>query len=131
MIVTSRSYAEEHGLPILAEIGAAGAGRRPRPVPAVPAVQRHRQALKKEQLEPGDVDLFEINEAFAQVAIQSMRELEAPADKVNVNGGAISLGHPIGMWEPVSRSHSPWSCSVVAAASVSPACAVAAAKATR
>jgi acetyl-CoA C-acetyltransferase len=43
------------------------------------------------------VDLFEINEAFAAVAIQSMRELKVDAESVNVNGGAIALGHPIGM----------------------------------
>jgi acetyl-CoA C-acetyltransferase len=97
VLVTSRSFAEERGLPVLAEIGAAGyvAG----PDPSLQSQPSHaiRQALTKEGLEPPDVDLFEINEAFAQVAIQSMRELEAPDDKVNVNGGAISLGHPIGM----------------------------------
>ena len=44
----------------------------------------------------GDVDLFEINEAFAVVALAAMRDLDLPADKVNVNGGACALGHPIG-----------------------------------
>jgi acetyl-CoA C-acetyltransferase len=97
VVVTSRSYAEQHGLPILAEIGAAGQVAGPDPSLQSQPSNAIRQALGKEQLEPSDVDLFEINEAFAQVAIQSMRELEAPVDKVNVNGGAISLGHPIGM----------------------------------
>lgn len=97
VLVTSRAFAEQHGLPILAEIGAAGyvAG----PDPSLQSQPSHaiRSALEKEGLQPSDVDLFEINEAFAQVAIQSMRELEVSDEKVNVNGGAISLGHPIGM----------------------------------
>ena len=54
------------------------------------------QALEKIGKQPGDVDLWEINEAFASVAINSMRMLEVDEDKVNVNGGAIALGHPIG-----------------------------------
>jgi acetyl-CoA C-acetyltransferase len=54
------------------------------------------QALEKIGKKPGDVDLWEINEAFASVAINSMRMLEIDEDNVNVNGGAIALGHPIG-----------------------------------
>jgi acetyl-CoA C-acetyltransferase len=54
------------------------------------------KALGKENLTPDQVDLYEINEAFASVAIQSMRELEITPDNVNVNGGAISMGHPVG-----------------------------------
>jgi acetyl-CoA C-acetyltransferase len=54
------------------------------------------QALEKIGKKPGDVDLWEINEAFASVAINSVRMLEIDEDKVNVNGGAIALGHPIG-----------------------------------
>jgi acetyl-CoA C-acetyltransferase len=54
------------------------------------------QALEKIGKTPGDVDLWEINEAFASVAINSMRMLEIDDEKVNVNGGAIALGHPIG-----------------------------------
>ena len=54
------------------------------------------KALKKLDLTPADVDLWEINEAFASVALNSVRMLEIDEDKVNVNGGAIALGHPIG-----------------------------------
>jgi acetyl-CoA C-acetyltransferase len=54
------------------------------------------QALEKIGKKPGDVDLWEINEAFASVAINSVRMLEIDEDKVNVNGGAIALGHPLG-----------------------------------
>jgi acetyl-CoA C-acetyltransferase len=55
-----------------------------------------RKALGKEGLTPEQIDLFEINEAFASVAIQSMRDLEINSDNVNVNGGAIAMGHPVG-----------------------------------
>ncbi len=55
-----------------------------------------RKALAKAGLEPEDIDLYEINEAFAAVAMRFMRELNLPADKVNVNGGAIAMGHPLG-----------------------------------
>jgi acetyl-CoA C-acetyltransferase len=54
------------------------------------------QALDKVGLAPEDIDLFEINEAFASVTINSMRMLCVDESKVNVNGGAIALGHPIG-----------------------------------
>ncbi|NEE35149.1 acetyl-CoA C-acyltransferase, partial [Streptomyces sp. SID7982] len=54
-------------------------------------------ALKKDGLTVDDLDLIEINEAFAAVAVQSMKDLGVTSDKVNVNGGAIALGHPIGM----------------------------------
>ncbi|MGH2763765.1 MAG: hypothetical protein ACRDLD_14495, partial [Thermoleophilaceae bacterium] len=53
-------------------------------------------ALEKAGLTVDDIDLFEINEAFASVALNSIRMLDVPEDKVNVNGGAIALGHPIG-----------------------------------
>ena len=54
-------------------------------------------ALTKAGLTPDDIDLFEINEAFASVALSSMKALGVGTDKVNVDGGAISMGHPIGM----------------------------------
>ncbi|MGW3270670.1 acetyl-CoA C-acyltransferase, partial [Streptomyces kronopolitis] len=54
-------------------------------------------ALKKDGLAVADLDLIEINEAFAAVAVQSVKDLGVSPEKVNVNGGAIALGHPIGM----------------------------------
>ena len=54
-------------------------------------------ALARSGIEPADIDLFEINEAFAAVVVASMAELGITADRVNVNGGAIALGHPLGM----------------------------------
>jgi acetyl-CoA C-acetyltransferase len=59
----------------------------------VPAIQK---ALRKAGVAGGDVDLWEVNEAFAAQAVAVGRELEIPGDKLNVNGGAIALGHPIG-----------------------------------
>jgi acetyl-CoA C-acetyltransferase len=97
LVVMSRRKAEELGAPILAEIGAAGfvagpdASLQSQPANAI------AQALGKEGLSAADLDLVEINEAFASVGIQSMRDLGLTSDKVNVDGGAISLGHPVGM----------------------------------
>jgi acetyl-CoA C-acetyltransferase len=97
VVVMSRAKAEELGLEVLAEIGASGnvagpdASLQSQPANAI------KQALGKEGLTPQDLDLVELNEAFAQVGIQSSRELGLPVEKVNVDGGAISLGHPVGM----------------------------------
>jgi acetyl-CoA C-acetyltransferase len=55
-----------------------------------------RRALKKAGMTARDIDLFEVNEAFAAVPLAFMKDLEVPHDKVNVNGGAIALGHPLG-----------------------------------
>ncbi|MFL6131629.1 MAG: acetyl-CoA C-acetyltransferase [Nocardioidaceae bacterium] len=55
-----------------------------------------RKALSKAGLTPSDIDLYEINEAFAAVALRYMRDLDLPHEKVNVNGGAIAMGHPLG-----------------------------------
>ncbi|MFD3553219.1 acetyl-CoA C-acetyltransferase [Streptomyces goshikiensis] len=97
VVVMSKAKAEELGLEWLAEIGAHGnvAGPdnslHPQPTNAI------LQALKKDGLEVGDLDLVEINEAFAAVVVQSVKDLGVSPEKVNVNGGAIALGHPIGM----------------------------------
>jgi acetyl-CoA C-acetyltransferase len=96
VVVTSRARAEELGAPVLAEIGAHGVVAGPDPSLLSQPANAIRKALDREELDPGDVDLYEINEAFASVAIQSMRDLGITADNVNVNGGAIAMGHPIG-----------------------------------
>jgi len=97
VVVMSRVKAEELGLPWLAEIGAHGVVAGPDPSLQSQPANAIRTALAKEGIGVADLDLVEINEAFASVAIQSMRELELDEEKVNVNGGAIALGHPIGM----------------------------------
>ena len=97
VVVMSRAKAEELGAPVLAEVGAHGVVAGPDPSLQSQPSNAITKALKRESLTPADVDLFEINEAFASVAIQSMRDLGITAENVNVNGGAISMGHPVGM----------------------------------
>ena len=92
----SRAKAEELGAPILAEIGAHGVVAGPDPSLLSQPSNAILKALKRENLTPQDVDLFEINEAFAAVALQSMRDMDIDDSNVNVNGGAISMGHPVG-----------------------------------
>jgi acetyl-CoA C-acetyltransferase len=97
VVVMSKAKAEELGLPWLAEIGAHGNVAGPdNSLHAQPA-NAIRQALTKAGLGVADLDLIEINEAFAAVGLLSMRELGVGPEMVNVNGGAIALGHPIGM----------------------------------
>jgi acetyl-CoA C-acetyltransferase len=97
VVVMSRAKAEELGVPVLAEIGAHGTVAGPDNSLHSQPSNAINHALGKAGLAVGDLDLIEINEAFAAVGIQSMRDLGVGPDIVNVNGGAIALGHPIGM----------------------------------
>lgn len=97
VVVMSRAKAEELGLEWLAEIGAHGNVAGPDNSLQSQPSNAILHALKKDGLEVADLDLIEINEAFAAVAVQSMKDLGVTPEKVNVNGGAIALGHPIGM----------------------------------
>ena len=97
VVVTSDTRAAELGLPVLAEIVAYGSVAGPDPSLHSQPSNAIRAALARAGLDAEDLDLVEINEAFAAVAIQSVRDLGVPDDIVNVDGGAISLGHPIGM----------------------------------
>ncbi len=97
VVVTSRAKAAELGLPVLAEVGHHGFVAGPNPSLQSQPSNAISAALRKEGLTPADVDLFEINEAFAAVGIQSMRDLGIGPEVTNVNGGAIALGHPVGM----------------------------------
>ncbi|WP_435193887.1 acetyl-CoA C-acetyltransferase [Streptomyces sp. NRRL F-5630] len=97
VVVMSRAKAEELGLEWLAEIGAHGNVAGPDNSLQSQPSNAIKHALSKEGIGVGDLDLIEINEAFAAVAVQSMAELGVTPEKVNVNGGAIALGHPIGM----------------------------------
>jgi acetyl-CoA C-acetyltransferase len=96
VVVTSRERAAAEGLPVLASVVAYG-------TVAGPDTSLHSQpsraiadACRRAGLSPADLDLVEINEAFAAVALRSTRELELDEAIVNVNGGAVALGHPIG-----------------------------------
>ncbi|MFE7353673.1 acetyl-CoA C-acetyltransferase [Streptomyces sp. NPDC057543] len=97
VVVMSKAKAEELGLDWIAEIGAHGNVAGPDNSLQSQPSNAIKHALKKDGLEVADLDLIEINEAFAAVAVQSMKDLGVTPDKVNVNGGAIALGHPIGM----------------------------------
>jgi acetyl-CoA C-acetyltransferase len=96
VVVMSAEAAERAGLPVLAEIGANGNVAGPDNSLHSQPSNAIKQALAKAGLTAADLDLIEINEAFAVVVIQSMRDLGVGPDKVNVNGGAIAIGHPIG-----------------------------------
>jgi len=97
VVVMSKAKAEELGLTWLAEIGASGQVAGPDSTLQMQPANAIAKACAKEGLTPADLDLVEINEAFAAVGIVSARELGLSEDKVNVNGGAIALGHPVGM----------------------------------
>ncbi|MGR6321766.1 acetyl-CoA C-acetyltransferase [Micromonospora soli] len=97
VVVMSKAKAKELGLTWLAEIGAHGNVAGPDNSLHSQPSNAINHALKKAGLGVSDLDLIEINEAFAAVGIQSSRDLGVSPDKVNVNGGAIALGHPIGM----------------------------------
>jgi acetyl-CoA C-acetyltransferase len=97
VVVMSKAKAEELGLEWIAEIGAHGNVAGPDNSLQSQPSNAIRQALAKDGLEVEDLDLIEINEAFAAVAAQSVKDLGVSFEKVNVNGGAIALGHPIGM----------------------------------
>jgi acetyl-CoA C-acetyltransferase len=96
LVVADRTAAEASGAPIIGEIlaygqiGGSDATLHERPAEALLV------ALKKAGLEPGDLDLVEINEAFAAVAIWAARALDLPEARVNVHGGSVALGHPLG-----------------------------------
>ncbi|MFE2143191.1 acetyl-CoA C-acetyltransferase [Streptomyces sp. NPDC059456] len=97
VVVMSKAKAEELGLEWIAEIGAHGNVAGPDNSLQSQPSNAILHALEKEGLEVSDLDLIEINEAFAAVAVQSMKDLGVTPERVNVNGGAIALGHPIGM----------------------------------
>jgi acetyl-CoA C-acetyltransferase len=97
VVVMSRAKAEELGLSWLAEIGAHGIVAGPDSCLQQQPARAIEKACAKEGISPADLDLVEINEAFAAVGLASAKELGLDLDKINVNGGAIALGHPIGM----------------------------------
>ncbi|QDY81260.1 acetyl-CoA C-acetyltransferase [Streptomyces qinzhouensis] len=97
VVVMSRAKAEELGLEWLAEIGAHGNVAGPDNSLQSQPSNAIAHAVAKEGISVADLDLIEINEAFAAVAVQSMKDLGVSPERVNVNGGAIALGHPIGM----------------------------------
>jgi len=97
VVVMDKAEAERRGLPWLAEIGAHGVVAGPDSTLQLQPANAIRAACKKAGIAVADLSLVEINEAFAAVGIASTHDLGISPDIVNVNGGAIALGHPIGM----------------------------------
>ncbi|HLU82883.1 MAG TPA: thiolase family protein [Trueperaceae bacterium] len=96
LVITSEATAAERGLSVLATIeGYAAHGEAPEWFTTAP-IGALRNLFSKTGWSPADVDLYEINEAFAVVPLAAAREFDIPADRLNVNGGAVALGHPIG-----------------------------------
>ncbi|NGX14900.1 acetyl-CoA C-acetyltransferase [Wenzhouxiangella sp. XN24] len=96
VLVASKQMAEHLGLATRARIRAfASVGSEPTIMLTGPAPSAER-ALEKAKMKRGDIDLFELNEAFASVVLRYMQQLDVPSDQINVNGGAIAMGHPLG-----------------------------------
>ena len=96
IVVASDEWAEANGHEPLAEIVAHAQSANDFAYLATTPASASLKALEKAGLQPGDIDLWEINEAFASVALNSINVLGIDEEKVNVNGGAVALGHPIG-----------------------------------
>ena len=97
VVVMSKAKAQALGLTWLAEIGSAGYVAGPDSTLQSQPALAVKKACEKEGIAPTDLDLLELNEAFAAVGLASTKELGVDPDKVNVNGGAIAMGHPVGM----------------------------------
>jgi acetyl-CoA C-acetyltransferase len=96
LVVASDEWAERNGKEILATIVAQGAVADDFAYLARTPANAAKRALEKAGLQPDDIDLWEINEAFSSVTLNSIRMLGIDEDKVNVNGGAVAIGHPLG-----------------------------------
>ena len=96
LVLASREAAERLGLEVLASVTAWGTVAGPDPSLHLQPANAIRVAAERAGADPGGFDLYEINEAFASVAIASARDLQVDEDRVNVNGGGVALGHPIG-----------------------------------
>ena len=96
LVVTSREFADKHGLKPMAKILSCGTHAQAPEWFTTAPVEAMKKALKKANLNPNDIDLWEVNEAFAVVALAAAKGVEIPESKLNVFGGGISLGHPIG-----------------------------------
>jgi acetyl-CoA acyltransferase len=96
VLVVSRDFARAHGLPVLARIRAAAVAGCPPEVMGIGPVPAARKALARAGLDLADVDLVELNEAFAAQALAVARTLGLDEERLNLDGGAIALGHPLG-----------------------------------
>lgn len=96
VVLTSRSHADENGWPVLAVVGAAGQVAGPDNSLHSQPSRAIAQACRRQGIEPAELDLVEINEAFAAVVVRSQQELGLDDEVINPHGGGIAIGHPIG-----------------------------------
>jgi acetyl-CoA acyltransferase len=96
VLVCSQAYATAHGLPILARIRSVAVSGCEPDIMGIGPVRASRKALERAGISATDVDVVELNEAFSSQAIASMREIGFRPEAVNIDGGAIALGHPLG-----------------------------------
>lgn len=96
VLVTSEDYAKAHGLPILARIKSIAVAGCAAEIMGIGPVNATKKALERAGLSMGDIDIIELNEAFAAQSIPVIRDLKLDMNKVNLDGGAIALGHPLG-----------------------------------
>ena len=95
-LVVAESYAKKHQLPILARIKSIAISGCSPELMGIGPVEATRKALKRAGLTMADIDIIELNEAFAAQAIACIRDLDLDINKVNLDGGALALGHPLG-----------------------------------
>ncbi|HEY0651160.1 thiolase family protein, partial [Phenylobacterium sp.] len=95
-LITSAAYAAAHGLEPLARIRAVATAGCPPEIMGMGPVPATRKALARAGLTINDIDIVEINEAFGSQAVACLRELNIPLEKVNLDGGGIAIGHPLG-----------------------------------
>jgi acetyl-CoA C-acetyltransferase len=96
LVICSREFADKNGLKPLAKIVSCGTHAQAPEWFTTAPVEAIKKALTKAGLNQGDIDLWEINEAFAMVPMAAAKSLEIPESKLNLNGGGVSIGHPIG-----------------------------------
>ena len=96
LLVTSENYAAKHGLPVLARVRSVAFAGVPPEIMGIGPIPATRKALERAKLDVKDIDVFEVNEAFASQSIAVLRDLGLPQEKVNLDGGAIAIGHPLG-----------------------------------
>jgi acetyl-CoA acyltransferase len=95
-LIASEDYAKRHGLDVLGRIRSVAVAGVPPEIMGMGPVPASRKALERAGLTIKDIDIVEINEAFGSQAVASIRELGIPMEKVNIDGGGISIGHPLG-----------------------------------
>lgn len=96
VLVASEAYAKKHNLPILARIRSVGVSGCAAEIMGIGPVPASQKALERAGLSLKDMDIIELNEAFAAQSLSVLKELGADLDKVNIDGGAIAMGHPLG-----------------------------------